>query len=133
VIVSEIMGSELMTVAAYCVTTSESVCVKGVSRKAVSAPMPDVSQATVGSKAMKRAAMPATAPTVKPGKTTAPAAVKPTKPTAAAAVKPAETAAATSATTSGKCGDIRHGAKRAHRNTCRQNGYRSLFHGTIPT
>ena len=35
VIVTEVMGSELMTVAAYRVT-SKTVCVRGVSRKAVS-------------------------------------------------------------------------------------------------
>jgi hypothetical protein len=33
----------------------------------------------------------------------------------------------------GDCRDVRHDAKRAHRNACRQNAYRSLLHGTLLT
>jgi hypothetical protein len=33
----------------------------------------------------------------------------------------------------GDCRDVRHDAKRAHRNARCQNAYRSLLHGTFPT
>jgi len=32
----------------------------------------------------------------------------------------------------GDCGGIRDDAKRAHRDACRQNAYRSFLHGTFP-
>jgi hypothetical protein len=162
VIVTEIMGSELMTAAAHGVT-GKSMCVHGVSRKAVSAqcmatpPMTHVGHATMGSKPVKPAAMPATAPTVKPSKPTAsampattPAAptVKTGKTTAAAAKSTASTAPAmpaaatptampaattTPTTMPGDCRDVGRDAKRAHRNACRQNAYRSFVHGTLLT
>jgi hypothetical protein len=46
---------------------------------------------------------------------------------------PTATATSTPTAMSGDCRDVRHKAKRAHRNACRQNAYRSLCHGMIPT
>jgi hypothetical protein len=84
--------------------------------------MTNVDHATVGS---KPAAMPATAPTVNSSKPSAAPAVEPTAP----AVK------ATSISTAafGKCRNVCHDAKRAHRNTGRQNAYCSLRHDAFPT
>ena len=116
VIVTEIMGSKV-TAAAYGVT-SKSVCVQGVSRKAVRAQsmatpsMTHVGPATMGGKPMKP-----TASAVKAGKS-----MKPTAP----AVK-----ATSTATPSGKCRGFRHDAKRAHRNARRQNSYHFLLHGAF--
>jgi hypothetical protein len=128
VIVTEIMGSELMTAAAHGVT----------SRKAVSAqcmatpPMTNVGQATMGSKRMNptASAMPAATPTAKPGKPTASA--KPV-PTPAAKSTPTPTPTATTATLSGERRDVRHHAERANRNARGQNTYCFLPHGTFPT
>ena len=133
-----------MIAAAHCVT-SKSVRVQGVARKAVSTqcmatpPMPNVGEATVGSQPMKSAAMPPTAPSVKPSKSTA-ATVKPTKSAAAAttvkpteATAPAMKSAEPTAAASGKRGHVRHDAMRAHRNACCQNTYRSLLHRTFLT
>jgi hypothetical protein len=108
-IVAQIMGSELMTTAAHAVT-SRSVCMHAASRKAVTTP--PMTHATMGSKSMvpTASAMPATttAPTVK-------------------------SAASTPTAMPGDCRDVRHDAKRAHRDARRQNAYRSLLHGTFPT
>jgi hypothetical protein len=52
---------------------------------------------------------------------------------AASAPTVAAASATTTATLSGECRDVRHHAERAHRDTCRQNAYRSLLHGTFPT
>ncbi len=41
-------------------------------------------------------------------------------------------ATATPAARPSDCGGIRDDAKRTHRDACRQNAYRSLFHGTFP-
>jgi hypothetical protein len=112
-----------MTAAAHGVT-SKSVCLRGVSRKAVSAqcmatpPVPHAGQATVAS------AMPAT-PAAKP---TAAPAVKCTPP--AASAMPASAATPMPA---GDCRGVRNDAKRANRNACHQNAYRSRRHGTLPT
>jgi len=106
-IVTKIMGSELMTVAAHGVTSKWRMRV----RPAVSAqcmatpPMTHGGRATTGSKTTKSAA---SASTPVP-------------------------AAATSSAMPGDCGGIRDDAKRAHRDACRQNAYRSLLHGTFPT
>jgi hypothetical protein len=135
-----------MTAAAHGVT-SKSVCVSpAVSAQCMATPpMTHVGHATTGGKSMKptastvnaaksmeptASAMPTTpaAPTVKSGKTTA-AAVKSTTSTAPA-VKPT---ASTPTARPGDCRDVRHDAKRAHRNACRQNAYRSFLHGTIPS
>jgi len=78
--------------------------------------MTHVSQATMGS---KPAAMPATASTV----------ISSSKP---AAPSTAPTSASAFAAP-GDCRSVRDDAKRAHRNACRQNTYRSLLHGTFPT
>jgi hypothetical protein len=67
VIVTEIMGSNLMTAAAQGVT-SKSMSVIGVRRGMTTPPMTNVGHATVGS---KPAAMPATAPTVNSSKPSA--------------------------------------------------------------
>jgi hypothetical protein len=85
----------------------------------VAAPsMTNVGKPTAGS----TAAMPATASTVKcSSKPATP--VKYTAPTSASATT----------TLPGECRDVRHHAERAHRDTCRQNAYRSLLHGTFPT
>jgi hypothetical protein len=119
-----------MTAAAHGVT-SKSVCLRGVSRKAVSAqcmatpPVPHAGQATVAS-AMP--ATPAAKPTAAPAvKCTAPA-VKSTAPTASA--MPASAATPMPA---GDCRGVRNDAKRANRNACHQNAYRSRRHGTLPT
>jgi hypothetical protein len=134
VIVTEIMGSELMTAAAHGVT-SKSACMQGVSRMSAQCvatpPMTNVGQATMGSKPMvpTASAMPAATPTVKPSKPTATAV--PATTSTAPAVK--ATASTSTPTPFGKCRDIRHGAKRAHRNARGQNAYRSLLHGTFPT
>jgi hypothetical protein len=118
VVVSEIMGSE---VAAHSVTT-KSVCVHGVSRKAMSAqPASAMPAATSAANSMEP-----TGSAMKPSKPTA-ATVKPSAATTSA-VKPSA-----SATPSGKCGDFRHDAKRAHCNARRQNSYHSLLHGAFPT
>jgi len=52
-----------------------------------------------------------------------------------AATTPTTMAAAATAPTAmpGDCRDVRHYAKRAHRNACGENAYRSLLHGTFPT
>jgi hypothetical protein len=130
VIVTDIMGSELMTVAVRGMT-SKSVCMDGVSRKAVSAqcmatpPMPHVGQAPAGSKPMKP-----TAAAQSMGSMPTPAA-KP-MPTPAAKSTPTPTAnTATTATLSGECGGVRHHAERANRNACCQNTYRFLLHGAF--
>jgi hypothetical protein len=70
------------------------------------------------------AAMPASnTPAAMPAATTPaamPAATTPAeRPTASTPVK--STASTSAATPSGKCRDVRHDAKRAHRNACRQN------------
>jgi hypothetical protein len=51
----------------------------------------------------------------------------------ASTVKAAAASTVTSSVIAGDCRDVRHDAKRAHRNACRQNAYRSLLHGTFPT
>jgi hypothetical protein len=101
------MGSELMTAAAHGVTSKWCMRV----RPAVSAqcmatpPMTHGGQATMGSKPMK-----STAPAAMPAATTTPSAMP------------------------GDCGGIRDDdAKRAHRDACRQNAYRSLLHRLFPT
>ena len=91
-------------------------------------PMTEVGRATMGGKSMK-----ATAPAVKAAKSTT-TRVKPTastavKSTASTTVK--STTSTSAATAPGKCRDVRHDAKRAHRKTCRQNAYCSL-HGVLP-
>jgi hypothetical protein len=103
-----------------------------MSRKAMSATpsMTNVSHATMGSKSMKptTSAMPSAAPaTVECSKPTAPA-VK-----ATAATPAAMSAAATSTPMSCECRDVRHEAKRAHRNTRRQNAYCLLLHDAFPS
>jgi hypothetical protein len=45
---------------------------------------------------------------------------------------PTPTPTATTATLSGECRDVRHDAKRANRNACRQNSYCFLPHGAFP-
>ncbi len=45
----------------------------------------------------------------------------------------AATTAMAAATPMGECRDVRHDAKRAHRNAYRQNSYRFLPHGAFPT
>ena len=117
VIVTEIMGGEVSAAATHRVT-SKSVCVHGVSRKAMSA-----QRMAVAGKPMKPAA--AESMGSKPVKSTASS-----KPMSAPAAKSMTTA--TTATPSGKCRDVRHDAKRAHRNARRQNSYRSLLHGAFP-
>jgi hypothetical protein len=122
-IATKIMGSGLMTVAAHGVTSKWRMCV----RPAVSAqcmatpPMTHVGQATVG----KSAAMPATASTVKSS----------SKPATAVTTAPTSVTTATSASVAapGDCRSVRDDAKRANRNAGRQNSYRSLRHGTLPT
>ena len=101
-IVTEIMGSELMTAAAHGVT-SKSMSVVGVRRKAVSMatpPMTNVPAATMGSKSMKA---------------TAPVATTSAVPTASTAFC--------------DCRSVRHDAKRANRSARCQNTYCFLFHG----
>ena len=84
--------------------------------------------ATMGSRPMVyTASMPA--PAVNPGKPTAP--VTASTPAATATATPA--AATSAATPFGKCRTVRDDAKRANRNAGRQNSYRSLGHGTLPT
>jgi hypothetical protein len=92
-------------------------------------PMTHVGQAT-----MVPTAMPATAPTMKPGKP----AVKPT-PTAVKRTGETPSTMPTAAPTSasafaapGDCRSVRDEAKRANRNACCQNTYRSLLHGKSP-
>src|ERR1700751_13174 len=75
-------------------------------------PMTEVGRATLGGKSMK-----ATATALKAAQTPS----TPVKSTASTSAAPAP----------GKCRDVRHDAKRAHRNTCRQNAYCSL-HGVLP-
>ncbi len=124
------MGSELVTVAAHRVT-SNSVCVRGVSRKAVSIatrPMPHVGQATMGSTRVKptASAMPAATPAVKAGKSAAPA-VK-----ATASTPTAMPPAAATTSMPGDCRDVHDGAKRTNRNAGCQNTYCSLaLHGAL--
>ena len=79
-------------------------------------PMTHVGQGTMVATA---SAMPAATSAVKRSKPTAPAVVA--------------TAATPTAMPPSDCRDVRHDAKRAHRNACRQNAYRSLLHGTFPT
>jgi hypothetical protein len=59
-----------------------------------------------------------------------PAASATTAMPAASAPMPAAATAPTAM--SGDCRDVCHNAKRAHRNACRQNAYRSLLHRTSP-
>ena len=109
-IVTEIMGSELMTAAAHGVT-SKSMSVVGVRRKAVSMatpPMTNVPAATMGSKSMK-----ATAPAV----------------ATASAVPTTTSAVPTASTAFCDCRSVRDDAKRANRNARCQNTYCFLFHG----
>lgn len=142
VIVTKIMGSELVTVAAHRVT-SNSVCVQAVRRKAMSAQRvatpstPHVGRATVGSKSVK----PTAAATVNPSKPATPA-VKSAEPTTpalkstepATAVKATSTSTTTAAaSSSGKCGDVRNDAQRAHSNAGRQNAYCFLLHDAFPS
>ena len=102
-------------------------------------PMTHVGQGTMGSTMVATAsAMPAATSAVKRSKPTAPAVIAtastptamPTAPTSA--TMPA-TASTPTAMPPSDCRDVRHDAKRAHRNACRQNAYRSLLHGTFPT
>jgi hypothetical protein len=103
-VVSELVVAKLVVGGKRVVT---SVC--AASRKAVTTP--SMTHATMGSKSMvpTESAMPAT--------TTAPA---------------VKSAASTPTAMPGDCRDVRHDAKRAHRDACRQNAYRSLLHGTFP-
>jgi hypothetical protein len=55
------------------------------------------------------------------------------KPTASAATPTVAAASASAFAAPGDCRSVRDDAKRAHRNACRQNAYRSLLHGTFPT
>jgi hypothetical protein len=81
-------------------------------------PMTHVGQAT-----MVATAMPAATSAVKRGKPTATAST----PTPAASTSAAPVAAP------GDCRSVRDNAKRAHRNTGRQNAYCSLLHDAFPT
>ena len=118
VVVTEIMGS--VTAAAHDVRVRPAVS----ARCMATPPMTHVGQATVG----KSAAMPATASTViSSSKPTAPA-VKST----ASAVKSTASTSASAFAAPGDCRSVRDDAKRANRNACRQNAYRSLRHGTLP-
>jgi hypothetical protein len=113
--------------------TSKSVCMEGVSRKAVSAqcmatpPMPHVGQAPAGSKPMK----PTAAAQSMGSKPTASAKPMPT-PAAKSTPSPTTPTTATTATLSGECRGVRHHAERANRNARGQNGYCSLLHGRFP-
>jgi len=82
--------------------------------------MTHVGQATMVATA---SAMPAATSAVKRG--------KPTPAVTASTAMPAATSASVAAP--GDCRSVRHDAKRANRNACRQNSYRSLRHGTLPT
>ena len=99
-IVTEIMGSELMTAAAHGVT-SKSMFVVGVRRVSMATPpMTNVRPATMGSKSMK-----ATAPVA------------------------TTSATPTTSTAFCDCRSVRDDAKRANRNARCQNTYCFLFHG----
>jgi hypothetical protein len=108
VIVAKIMGSELMTAAAHGVASKWCMRV----RPAVSAqcmatpPMTHGGQASTGSKSTKSAASAHTP-------TSMPATANPT-------AMPSD------------CRGIRDDAKRAYRDACCQNAYRSLLHGMSP-
>jgi hypothetical protein len=80
----------------------------------------------MGSKSMGSKSMKSTTTTMKAANCAMESATTPAvKPTAASPVKATTPAAAASATTatSGDGRDIRHDAKRAHRDACRQNSY----------
>ena len=115
-IVTEIMGSELMTAAAHGVT-SKSMSVVGVRRKAVSMatpPMTNVPAATMGSKSMKATATAVATTSAVPTTTSA---------------MPTTSAVPTASTAFCDCRSVRDDAKRANRNARCQNTYCFLFHG----
>jgi len=89
--------------------------------------MTHVGQATMVATA---SAMPAATSAVNRGKPT-PAVTASTPAVTASTAMPAATSASVAAP--GDCRSVRHDAKRANRNACRQNSYRSLRHGTLPT
>src|SRR5262249_27089243 len=76
-------------------------------------------------------AMPATPPPPPPATTTTPPPPPVTPP--ASTVNPTASTSATTPFAKCKCRPVRHEAKRGHRNAGRQNAYRSLRHGTLPT
>jgi hypothetical protein len=135
-------ASELTTAAGYGMTRSMSM--EGV-REPVSAQRvaaPAMTNATVGKSVEPTASMESAASTVKSGKSMEPttSAVKPTTTTPAVkatalAVKATATtpmpAASTPTAMPGDCRDVRHDAKRAHRNACRQNAYSFPLHGAF--
>jgi hypothetical protein len=113
VVVTEIMGS--VTAAAHGVRVRPAVS----ARCMATPPMTHVGQATMVATA---SAMPATASTVKCS----------SKPATAVTTAPVTTATSASVAAPGDCRSVRDDAKRANRNACRQNAYRSLRHGTLP-
>jgi hypothetical protein len=141
----EIVASEVMTAGAHGVA-SKSMSMKGVSRRqAVSAQrmttptMTHVRPATMGGKPMKPAAsaVKSSASAVKAGKSMEPTAAASTvKATASTStVKAAATASTvttTSSVTAGDCRDVRHEAKRAHRDARCQNAYCFPLHVAFP-
>ena len=136
--VCEILTGNPAGIAGHCVIVTE-ICVivteimRSVTgkccmrvRRAVRARCMTTPPMTHGGQAtMVASAMPATASTVKSSSKPA-ARVKSTAPTSASA-------SASAFAAPGDCRSVRDDAKRANRNAGRQNSYRSLGHGTLPT
>ena len=110
----------------------KSMPVKSVSGEAVRTESVTHMDRTMGSKAMEAVeAAPAKRRTEASAKSMKPAAsAKSMEATASAKSMPTASAATPSAC---KRRDVRHDAKRAHRNTRRQNAYCSFAHSAIPT
>jgi hypothetical protein len=122
-VVTEIMRGVLMTATDHGVASKRRMRVRpAVSAQGMATPPTTYGgHATVRSKSMKCSSAPAAMPD----------ASAPTAMPAASATTPMP-AATTPTAMSGDCRDVRHNAKRAHRNACRQNAYRSLLHRTSP-
>jgi hypothetical protein len=110
-----------ISVCVFCVTEI-SVCVTEIRGSVVM---------TVAAPSMTNVRKPtasAATPTVAAASTAPSVAAASTAPSVAAA-----SASASAFAAPGDCRSVRDDAKRAHRNACRQNAYRSLLHGTFPT
>jgi hypothetical protein len=132
-VVSELVVSPLRVATSVCVTeiivcvTEISVCVTEISVCVFCVTEISVCVTEIRGSVVMTVAAPSMTNVGKPTASTAPS-------VAAASTAPSVAAASASAFAApGDCRSVRDDAKRAHRNACRQNAYRSLLHGTFPT
>jgi hypothetical protein len=142
-VVSELVVSPLRVATSVCVTeiivcvTEISVCVTEISVCVFCVTEISVCVTEIRGSVVMTVAAPSMTNVGKPTASAATptvAAASTAPSVAAASTAPSVAAASASAFAApGDCRSVRDDAKRAHRNACRQNAYRSLLHGTFPT